>query len=430
MRVLVVGANGFIGSAIVAALRRAGMDVRGVVRDPAKLVQRFPGIEAAKADLRDKSAWESGYWNEALTGVDAVVNAAGVLQPRRARDAWAVHLHAPDAIYAGCERIGVKRVIQISAVGVEEGATVFARSKLAADNKLMARDLDWTILRPAIVIGDGSYGGTSMLRAIAAFPWITPVIGDGSNRLDFIHKEDLANSIVQILQSGAANKTILEPAGPERLTLLETVRAYRSWLGLRARPVVAIPNWCVKVVARLGDFTKLDPITTTAMAQFDARLTGDARGFETATGIEARGLSAVLAARPAESQDLWHARLYLVRPVIRFALVALWLTSGLLGLFTDPALYSALLEPLTENRNLASALAVSVSLMDIAIAVALVVGWRLKEIAYVQLVIVLGYTLMLTLLSPALWADLFGGLLKNLPIIALILVHRILEEER
>ncbi len=234
MRVLVVGANGFIGSAIVAALIRAGMDVRGVVRDPAKLVQRFPGIEAAKADLRDKSAWESAYWNEALAGVDAVVNAAGVLQPRRARDAWAVHLHAPDAIYAGCERIGVKRVIQISAVGVEEGATVFARSKLAADNKLMARDLDWTILRPAIVIGDGSYGGTSMLRAIAAFPWITPVIGDGSNRLDFIHKEDLANSIVQILQSGAANKTILEPAGPERLTLLETVRAYRSWLGLRA----------------------------------------------------------------------------------------------------------------------------------------------------------------------------------------------------
>lgn len=430
MRVLVVGANGFIGSAIVAALTRAGMDVRGVVRDPEKLAKRFPGIEAAKVDLRDKSAWESSFWNGALDGVDAVVNAAGVLQPRRARDAWAVHLYAPDAIYAGCERVGVRRVIQISAVGVEEGATVFARSKLAGDEKLMARDLDWTILRPAIVIGDGSYGGTSMLRAIAAFPWITPVVGDGGNEMDFIYKEDLAHSIVRILQSGAAKQEILEPASGERLTLLETVRAYRSWLGLRARPVVAVPNWCAKFFARLGDFAKLDPITTTAMAQFEARLTGDAEGFEAATGVKARGLSAVLAARPAESQDLWHARLYLVRPVIRLALAALWLTSGLLGLFTEPALYLALLEPLTDNRTLAAALAVLVSLIDIAIGVALVVGWRLKEMAYVQFVMVLGYTLMLTLLAPALWADLFGGLLKNIPIVALILVHRILEEER
>ncbi len=204
MRVLVVGANGFIGSAIVGALIRGGMDVRGVVRDPEKLVNRFPGIAATKADLRDNSARDSKFWNEALAGIDAVVYAAGVLQPRRERDAWAVHVAAPDALYAGCERIGVKRVIQISAVGVEQAATVFARSKLAGDQKLMARDLDWTILRPAIVIGEGSYGGTSMLRAIAAFPWITPVIGDGTNELDFIDKEDLALSIVRILQSGAA----------------------------------------------------------------------------------------------------------------------------------------------------------------------------------------------------------------------------------
>ncbi len=430
MRVLVVGANGFIGSAIVAALIRAGMNVRGLVRDPEKLVNRFPGIEATKADLRDKSARDSKYWNEVLAGVDAVVNAAGVLQPRRQCDAWAVHFHAPDALYAGCERMGVKRVIQISAVGVEEAATVFARSKLAADQKLMARNLDWTILRPAIVIGDGSYGGTSMLRAIAAFPWITPVIGDGSNKLDFIHKEDLANSIVRILQSGAAKKTILEPASCERLTLLESVRAYRSWLGLRARPVVGIPNWCVKALARLGDFAKLDPVTTTTMAQFEARLTGDARGFETATGVRARGLSTVLAGRPAESQDLWHARLYLIRPIIRLTLVALWLTSGLLGLFADPAQYSALLAPLTDNQTLVSALAATTSLIDLAIAGALVVGCRLKDVAHAQLAMVIGYTLVLTVLSPALWGDLFGGLLKNLAVIALILVHRILEEER
>ena len=186
MRVLVLGANGFIGSAICAALLRAKIQVRGLVRNPEKLIHRFPGIEAGKADLRDSVAKDSKFWDVTLEGVDAVVNAAGVLQPRRARDAWAIHLEAPDALYASCERRDVSRVIQVSAVGVEEAATLFARSKLAGDRKLMERDLDWTILRPTIVIGNGSYGGTSMLRAIAAFPWFTPVIGDGSSQLDFI----------------------------------------------------------------------------------------------------------------------------------------------------------------------------------------------------------------------------------------------------
>ncbi len=430
MRVLVLGANGFVGSAIVAALIRAGIEVRGVVRDPAKLSRRFPDIDTFKADLLAPSARDAGFWQPALDGIDAVVNAAGVLRSRRERDTWAVHVDAPDALYAGCMRQGVKRIIQISAIGVEEATTVYARSKRTGDDKLMARDLDWTILRPVIVIGHGSYGGTSMLRAIAAFPWVTPVIADGGNALEFIHTDDLAAAIVGLLSTGAGGRQVLEPASPERLTLLEAVHAYRRWLGRPQGPVVRVPDWSVTALARLGDLVKLDPITTTAVTQFRARLTGDAEEFEAATGVRARGLHAVLADRPAESQDLWHARLYLVRPVIRLTLAVLWLVSGLLGLFAEPARYIAILAPITESQSFATALAVSTSLLDLAIAAALLFGWQLKAIANVQLFIVLGYTVALSLLSPGLWGDLFGSLLKNLPIIALILVHRILEEER
>lgn len=430
MRILVLGANGFVGSAIVAALQRAGITVRCVVRAPERLAGRFPGIEVVKADLRDESASDPGHWGEALIGVDAVVNAAGVLQPRRDRDAWAVHCHAPDALFAACEQAGIRRILQISAVGIEGVETVYARSKRAGDEKLMARDLDWTVLRPAIVIGEGSYGGSSMLRAIAAFPWFTPVIGDGANPLDFIHKDDLALSIVEMLRSDAASKTILEPASRERLTLSESVLAYRRWLGLKAAPVFGVPIRWIKALARLGDVVKLDPITTTALAQFQARLTGDPEGFENATGIQARGLSAMLAGRPAEVQDLWHARLYLVRPIIRLSLAALWLVSGLLGLLSDPAQYASILSPLTQHPTASFALAAGMSLIDLAIAAALVAGWRLKEMANVQLVMVIGYTLVLTILAPGLWGDLFGGLLKNLPLIALLLAHRVLEEER
>lgn len=84
---------------------------------------------------------------------------------------------------------------------------------------------------------------------------------------------------------------------------------------------------------------------------------------------------------------------------------------------------------MTQTPALSFAVAAAMSVIDLAIAAALIAGWRLKEMADVQLVMVIGYTLVLTALAPGLWGDLFGGLLKNVPLIALLLVHRIVEEE-
>lgn len=430
MRVLVLGGNGFLGSAIISALQRAGMTVRAAVRDPRKFQNRFPDIDAVGVDLTDAAASQPDYWGAALDGVDAVVNAAGVLQPRRARDAWAVHHAAPAALFEACVACRVRRVIQISAIGVAEAETVYARSKRTGDDDLMKRDLDWTVLRPAIVIGDGSYGGTSMLRAMAAFPLVTPVIGSGDTPLDVIHKDDLAAGIVRLLETGAATRAVLEPAGPERLTLLEVLTAYRRWLGLSLRPVLALPRWLVHGLARIGDASRLNPITTTAVAQFEARLTGDAKGFETATGIKPRRLNEILSERTAESQDMWHARLFFLGPLVRLSLVVLWLVSGLLGLFADPARFITYLEPMLTNQTAVLALARGMGVVDLAIAAALFLGWRLRFLALIQLLLVLGYTVGLSLVAPELWADPFGGLLKNIPILVLILAHRILEEER
>ena len=430
MRLLVIGANGFIGSAIVAAARAAGIDIRGAVRDPDRLTSRFPGVEAFAVDLAAASAHVPAFWKPALNGIDAVIFAAGVLQPRGRDAAWAIQTRAPDALYQACENAGVRRVVHISAVGVEEARTEFAKSKLTADQALMARDLDWTVLRPAVVVGEGSYGGTSMLRAISAFPWVVPVIRDGTTELDFIHNADLAKSVLQLIGSREGIGKILEPASAERLTLADAVRAYRRWLGLRNGPVIGVPLWFAKALARIGDVARLDPIVTTAITQFETRLTGDPAGFTATTGVAARGLTATLAGRPADSQDLWHARLYLARPVVRLSLAVLWLVSGLLGLFGDPAQFAELLSPLTGDQAVVTFLVTGMSLVDLGIAAALFTGWRLRTMANLQLLVVIGYTVAITAVAPALWADPIGSVLKNIPILALLLVHRVLEQER
>ena len=123
-----------------------------------------------------------------------------------------------------------------------------------------------------------SYGGTSLLRALTAVPLVTPMIGDGATRLQVIHKDDLSQGIVHLRQRGAALRETLEPAAPDRLTLKDLIAAYRSWLGLPPARVLRLPMGVARGVARVGDITRLPPVTSTALAQFGGRLTGD--GFD------------------------------------------------------------------------------------------------------------------------------------------------------
>ena len=102
MRVLVIGANGFIGTAVVTALRRSGIETRCVVRNVDTFRRRFSGTDVRALDLTAETAQNADCWVAVLEGMDAVVNVAGVLQPRRTKEAWAVHHKAPEALPECC----------------------------------------------------------------------------------------------------------------------------------------------------------------------------------------------------------------------------------------------------------------------------------------------------------------------------------------
>lgn len=178
---------------------------------------------------------------------------------------------------------------------------------------------------------------------------------------------------------------------------------------------------------------RLGPISTTALAQLET-------GVETGPvdlpdklpdlGHTPRGFTEFLFARPAGTQDLWQARLYLLKPVLRVALVFLWLASGVLGLF----LPSDHFLPLVEHSGLSTSWLIFLArlggLADLAIALALFRGWRLRLMGWVQIGMVLGYTICFTALAPNLWLLPLGGLLKNPLILMLLVLFLILEEER
>ena len=429
MRVLLLGAGGFIGAHIAVALQDAGHDVRAAVRSPASARRRLAACEVVAADLLTLGAPES--WRPYLQDVDAVVNAAGLLQAD-SETMEMVHHRAPAALFEACRTAGISTVIHISAIGADpEAGTVYADSKRRGEDALRRTDLDWVVLRPSVVWSPvGSYGGTSALRGLAALPWAVPVIGRGDQAFTPITAGDLARSVVTLLSPEAPRRVTLSPCGPETLSMKELLRRLRHWLGLPPARIVEIPMALMRMVCRIGDIVGSGPVTTTSLRQLEHGTAADSAAFSSVIGFEPTGMDAALARHPAQQQDLWHARLYFLEPALRFSLVLLWLGSGIAGLLSTPAEIDALIGPMGLPQPVTMAAAIAASCLDLAIAAALLIGWRPALVGLVQIATITGYTLLLTLLRPDLWLAPLGPLLKNLPILAAVAAHMALVRGR
>lgn len=429
MRILLTGANGFIGSHIAAAPIGDGHHVIAAVRDVAATTRRLPGAATLRIDFnRDTDAT---LWVQRLANVDAVINCAGILQQTRRQSIAAIHTEAPKALFDACVQARVRTVIQISAVSADAAAgTEYASTKLAADRYLQTLDLDWVVLRPSLVYGQGSYGGTSLLRALAACPLITPLPGGGNQPFQPIHVEDLARTIREVLRNPQLRRVVLDPVGPETLSLKEIVGLLRCWLGFRPVPGLAIAEWLIGVAARWGDLVGSGPINSTAWRQLEYGNVSAPERFAQAIGFRPSALAQWLALRPASVQDRWHARLYLLRPLLRLTLALLWIASGLNTLSAAPSYFAGLMAPLGLEAAVSMHLAKAAALLDLVIGIAVFTRLHPRLIGWVQLSVVLFYTLGLTLLAPQLWLDPLGPLLKNVPILATIVVLQTIENDR
>jgi len=290
-----------------------------------------PSIPWLACDLnRDTTA---DAWRPMLDGVDVVVNCAGILQDSHRDDMRAVHHRGPASLFQACADTGIRRVIQISAIGIEgEDATSYADSKRAADKILMGLDLDWVVLRPSLVYARSCYGGTALFRALAAAPLAIPLAEGGRHMFQPIHMDDLVRTVLRFLQPDAPSRILLYPVGPEQMPLRDIVTGLRRWLGLRPAPVIAIPRGIVRVAARIGDLLHWlgvrGSVRTTALRQMDSVNTADLSPFVDAVGFVPRRFADALAWEPAGAQERWHARMIFLRPALRLGLALFWLASA------------------------------------------------------------------------------------------------------
>lgn len=422
--VLVVGARGFLGGFIVAALRERGHRVLYGARLQGR---------GAREDERDCDLVRMctpAAWRDVLQGVDAVVNVAGILRESGDQRFETIHVRAPLALAQACVDVGVRRYIQISALGNPEDGD-FVASKHRFDETLAQLPLDAVILRPSVVYAvAGSYGGTSLLRALAAFPGVQLLPGDGRWLVQPVAAEDLGALVARALDAPGG---IYEVGGPEPMTLRDYQRSWRRWLRIAGDRELRIPEALVTLQATLFERIGRGPVGQTMwrMLRRGNVTAPDANSrLREVAGFAPRALGEVLALRPSQVQDRWQAQLYFLAPVLRLALVVLWLISAWTGLLVP----ANQIDGFVANTALIDLAPVPLArgggALDLVLAVWLLSGWRPRLAICAMTISVVAYTLVFGMAVPMAWLDPFGGLAKNLVILPALAVAWVLADRR
>lgn len=289
---LLTGATGLVGSALLPRLTARGIPVRCLVRDPRGLGPERVRVQIALGDLTDPPSFRN-----ALRGVTTVIHLAAAVRDQAEGSIEELNGIATWRMVEAAERAHVERFIFFSALAATaHDRTRFLRSKaLAEDAVAGAEALRTTVVAPSLIYAPASPWLASIERA-SLLP-VLPMSGRGRAVYQPIWAEDVADCVIAALERGQFEHTErIELAGPETLSCEEILHVVLRSFG-RDRPVVPIPARLVRGSLRAAEAVLGDraPVTWDEAELFEVSLTSD-RGTRDAEalGVAPRRMADVL----------------------------------------------------------------------------------------------------------------------------------------
>jgi uncharacterized protein YbjT (DUF2867 family) len=418
--VAVLGASGLIGQKIARHLIDEGFAVMPVARHFTQAQKTVLGERIAECPI---VTMEESTLQMLLATSMVVVNCLGVLQD----DTDLVHRQFLERLLRVLPEDCL--LVHLSIPGdAADDRTAYSRSKRAGETLIADAGKPYAILRPGFVLAPAAFGGSAVVRALAALP-VGLARREAGVPFATIGVDDLAATVTWLVRRRRAgirqfshNWDVMERA---QHSMGAVVAQFRRRFG-GPEPWFVAPSWLLDVAAFGGDLAARlgwrPPVCGTAVAELRRGVTGNPDPWIAATNIEPAPLETVLARLPATVQEGWFARLFLLKPLIIAVLVLFWVASGTIALTVAFTPAMALITAHGVPRGLAHAFTIISSLLDIGVGLLIARRATCKTGLIAGIVVALGYMAGCALLMPELWAEPLGALVKTGPAIVLMLV--------
>ena len=256
--VTVFGGSGFLGRYTVRALAKAGWRVRVAIRRPNLVPELRVMGDVGQIELMQANVRVPASVDRALDGATACVNLVGALYEKGPQRFDALHATAPKTIAEAAARLGVARLIHVSAIGADAvSASKYARTKAEGEAAVAAAFPGAAILRPSIVFGpeDNFFNRFAAMAEMGPLP----LIGGGATRFQPVYAGDVGASVAAALADATAAGRTFELGGP-------AVYSFRQLMELvlketcRTSPLLPIPFGIAGLIGLVGDMMSFLPI--------------------------------------------------------------------------------------------------------------------------------------------------------------------------
>ena len=296
-RVFVTGATGFVGRAVIQALRAEGYAVRCLVRRGSEHDLRgLEAIERVEGNVLARETLERG-----MAGCDTVIHLVGIIREQAATLSTFERIHTQGTlnVLETAATTGVRRYLHMSALGSRAGArSRYHQTKWAAEEAVRACPIPWTIFRPSIIYGRGDEFVSLLAGMIQRYRGVVPVIGGGLQRLQPVPREHVAAGFARAVALDTTAKHAYDVVGPDAVTMLRLLDLIGEALGRQRVRKVHVPLGLVRPLARLFHHLPGFPLTPDQLLMLEEDNVGDGQPFYSTFGLTpvplAAGLRAML----------------------------------------------------------------------------------------------------------------------------------------
>lgn len=412
MNILIVGVSGFIGRYLYDALSQKQHHVIGCSRYQVPHIHWLP--------LNFNQNMEE--WETQLSNIELVINAVGIFQQSHSASNSFLQVHevGPKKLFSACKKKNIK-VIQISAIGAEQGSplTEFLQTKRNADQALLNSNQNNVVLYPGIVLGE--QGKTTQQLSLLAKLYFIPLAFGKNQTLPLISIEQLTQHIVSLIQHWPNEKkaTVLIAKGE---TMEELLNHLRQWMGLSKGYFFTIPKSLINLTFFLFPRLSFGAFNKQSLEMFTAHSKKHYTPVTTETASES-----LLNNMPTKTfrQSINLKLLFYINLI---TLSFIWIASGLSSLINmEQSRELILFTGLTGTG--ATTIIFIAAIGDIVLGLLLYVSYLRRKVIFLQLSVILIYSLIISIALPMYWLHPFAPIIKNLAMIVLALYLLIEEKE-